>query len=139
MRTAITVGRKHGGKAFELIHGPETPIQEQLEAFKDHAREGQVHPEFEHVELWASDGGRTKKRSFDSEAAAKKKAEAQAKREADARKAKADAEAAAKKKAEAEAEAARQKRDAGQKKAEGIVGKTLEKIGIKPATSEKTK
>jgi hypothetical protein len=92
MRTAITVGRKHGGKKLEIISGPETPIREQLDAFKDEVRSGESHESLEYIELWISDSGRAKKRKFITPAAAKAKVEAEKKRQVDAVKAKADAE-----------------------------------------------
>jgi hypothetical protein len=99
MRTAIIIGRKHGQKSLVLVSGPEVPIVEQKELFKDFQRDS-VHDDFEYVELWTSDAGCVKDRKLISPkvAAAKAKAEAEAK-------AKAEAEAKAKQKAEAKAKA----------------------------------
>lgn len=90
MRTAILLGRKHGSKKLELI-STETDVIKNKLAFKDHAREGQVHDDYDRVELWISDAGLVKERDFESEATAKAKADAQKRRESEAAKAKADA------------------------------------------------
>lgn len=52
MRLAITLGRKTGSTAFEIITGPEVPLADQLRAVKAGAPEG-----FDEVEVWSRDGG----------------------------------------------------------------------------------
>jgi hypothetical protein len=131
MRTAIILGRKHGGKKLELVSGPDVPIVKQLETFKDHARAGDVNKDFEYLELWTSDGGRTKKRSFDSEATAKAKAEAQAKREAQAKEAAAKAKADEEAKAKAAADAEKKKAEAQVRNSDKKTAEILKKHGAK--------
>jgi len=61
MRTAILMARRHGQTGFELVLGPETPIVEQREAFKDFQRQyPKSHPEFGEIQLWESDRGEVK-------------------------------------------------------------------------------
>jgi hypothetical protein len=105
MRTAIILGRKHGGKTMELVHGTEKPIHEQLPTFKAEFCRSEIHEEFEYVELWTSDEGMTKRRKLISPKRAKEIAEAQAKAEAAAKAAAAKAAAEAKKKEKPAAEA----------------------------------
>lgn len=56
MRQAILLGRKHGGKVLEVIHGPDVPIAKQLDTynkFKGTHQAGKlVNDRFEYVELW---------------------------------------------------------------------------------------
>jgi len=63
MRNAIILGRRHGGKALEVVSGPEHPIEKQLDTFKEFLRKP-TNDRFEHVELWTSDGGRRKHRKL---------------------------------------------------------------------------
>jgi hypothetical protein len=82
MRTAIIIGRKHGQKALEVVSGPEVPIVEQKELFKDFQR---IHAndDYEHVELWISDAGKVKDRTLVTQKRAVELADAKAKAEAD--------------------------------------------------------
>ena len=82
MRTAIILGRRHGGKTMELVHGTEKPIHEQKETFKSEFCRSDIHEELEYVELWLSDEGQTKKRKLITPKKAKEIAEAKAKAEA---------------------------------------------------------
>lgn len=103
MRTAITLGRKHGEKHMQVLSGPEKHLTQQFAEFKDFKRVRE-HAEFEEVELWTSDGGRIKSRSLSLPLTDEEKAAAKAKAEADA-----EAKAKAEQKAKAKAEAAKAK------------------------------
>jgi hypothetical protein len=61
MRTALILGRRHGGKHFEVVSGPENPVSAQLALFKEFQRTS-AHQDLEHVQLWTSDTGITKQR-----------------------------------------------------------------------------
>lgn len=115
MRAAITLHRLHGEEHFQVVTGPEVPIDVQIEAIKKLAREsGREHPEIAQAQLWTSSEGCRKRYKFspgqpaveESEEDEEKKAaaaKAKADKEAAALKAKADKEAAAKAKAAAAA------------------------------------
>jgi len=94
MRTAITLAWPHGKKEPKLLFGTETPIADQIAAFKQ--IDAPVNGEFERVEVWESSSGAIKthklihpdedkrrKKVFDSQIEAAKKAEAEAKKQAD--------------------------------------------------------
>lgn len=92
MRTAITLGRPHGKKAFEVVTGPEVHISEQLAQFKK-LQIAQSNEKYEAFELWDSGSGRSKAiKSIPTAKDLKARKDAQAKAEAD-RQAKAKAEA----------------------------------------------
>ncbi len=74
MRTAITLHKLHGKDTFDIVSGPEVPMEKQKEAIKDLARDGRTHAKIEIAELWKSDAGRVKRYVFDKPAK-KKKAE----------------------------------------------------------------
>ena len=59
MRVTLTVGIPHGGGPGRLIAAPGPDIAEQKLAFRA-IRAARVHPDFERVEIWASDGGRVR-------------------------------------------------------------------------------
>lgn len=58
MRQAITLGIRHEG-VVELLHGPDTPIEEQRQQFRGF-RKTTAHPEYSEVQLWDSSAGRKK-------------------------------------------------------------------------------
>jgi hypothetical protein len=71
MRTALTIGYPHKGKKAILLADVEVPIQTQIEGFKALLVKGQMadsnklaHSDYRRVEIWESDGGRTKARDF---------------------------------------------------------------------------
>lgn len=65
MRTAITVGWRHGQKSGpDIVSGPTVPIQRQLADFK-RMRGSRTHPVFAKVDVWTSSGGITKSSKFD--------------------------------------------------------------------------
>jgi hypothetical protein len=66
MRTAITLGYKHGSDKAEMLVGPDVPNNEHVIRFKK-LPPGRMHPKFEVVEIWGSDGGITHSRKFISE------------------------------------------------------------------------
>lgn len=103
MRTAIIIGRKHGQKTLEVVSGPEVPILEQKELFKDFQRV-HAHDDYEYVELWISDAGKVKDKKLVTYERAEELADAKAKAEADA---KARVAAAAKERSEAAANEAK--------------------------------
>ena len=63
MRTAITLGRRHGAKELEIIHLPSVSVADQMAKLKA-ARGSKTHSDFEHVEVWESDAGLTRKQRF---------------------------------------------------------------------------
>lgn len=63
MRTAITVGWKHGGKDSTVILQPTSPILEHYAAFKKLDPNG-VNDTFQRVEIWESDSGVVQTREF---------------------------------------------------------------------------
>lgn len=63
MRTAITVGWKHGGKESTVIIQPTSPVSEHHAAFKKLDPNG-VHDTFQRVEIWESDSGVVLSREF---------------------------------------------------------------------------
>lgn len=65
MRTAITVGWRHGQKSGpDIVSGPTVPIQRQLAEFK-RLRGSRSHPTYAKVDVWTSSGGITKSSKFD--------------------------------------------------------------------------
>lgn len=75
MRTSIIVFRNHGDKAFQLLAGPDVPIDVQVKEFNEALLLGNSHPEIAEVQRWDSDSGifRTLKFAQPSEAAAAQK------------------------------------------------------------------
>jgi hypothetical protein len=63
MRTAITIGIRHGGKPTEVVSLPDVPIITQRSAFKL-LRQEATNPLYERVELWDSGGGRMRTARF---------------------------------------------------------------------------
>lgn len=63
MRTALTIGTRHGGKSQAVIAGEAVPLPKQLADFKAMSLEA-VHPDFERVDYWEKDGGKVKTKCF---------------------------------------------------------------------------
>jgi len=63
MRYAITTGIPHGTTVPQVITGPEVPLAEQKAAFLQ-MRALTEHPDFEAIQLWASDAGIIRKARF---------------------------------------------------------------------------
>lgn len=68
MRTAVTLTKRVGKDSFDLSKGPNVPIQEHLRGFKEFARMN-AHPTLAAVEVWTSDGGLVRSRTFRAESA----------------------------------------------------------------------
>lgn len=68
MRHAITLHRLHGEKDFKVVTGPEVPIDGQIDAIKQLARSGRVHPTIAAAQVWNSDRGCIKRFKFQSPA-----------------------------------------------------------------------
>jgi hypothetical protein len=69
MRTAITLAYGHGKDSATVLFGPEVRESDQREAFKK-LPVGREHPDFDAVEIWASDSGIVKSRRFEKAGAA---------------------------------------------------------------------
>lgn len=94
MITAITIGKKHGSKKFELVSGPEVPLINQQANFKALHR-SDTSETFDTVQLWTSSGAMRERELFSP--ADKKKSDAdEAARIARENKIQADAQAAEK-------------------------------------------
>ena len=63
MRTAITLGYPRGSNKAEMVYSTDVPIDEQRAALKSLP---QSHPKYSRMEIWESDGGIQKSRSFDT-------------------------------------------------------------------------
>lgn len=63
MRLALILGRRHDGKHFEVVHGPEVAITEQQLKMKALLADRQ-HPHFERIQLWISDAGCIRDQKF---------------------------------------------------------------------------
>lgn len=82
MRTAITIGIHHGGEKTSLITGAEVSVSDQLAGFKKLPEQNQPHEKFERIEVWESDSGKVRSRTYitkkafdDREASLKKQRE----------------------------------------------------------------
>jgi hypothetical protein len=64
MRLAVTLLRLHGEKDFQVVSGPDVPIDEQIAAIKELARSGREHPTIAQAQLWNSSTGLTKRFKF---------------------------------------------------------------------------
>jgi hypothetical protein len=60
MRLAITIAKRVGAAAFEVLAGPEVPLPDQFEAFKQMQADPAAASAFERVEVWTSSQGRAK-------------------------------------------------------------------------------
>ena len=64
MRTSLTIGHPHKSKKAVLIADESVPIQTQRDSFKKLV-EAVTNSEFRRVEIWESDGGRVKFKTFE--------------------------------------------------------------------------
>lgn len=62
MRLGIIIARKKGSQTFEVLAGPEIPLPEQIQGFKElQAGEG---GDLEEIQLWNSSQGRARRHIF---------------------------------------------------------------------------
>lgn len=71
MRTAITLGWKHGGKSVDLLDPPNVSLVEQRQKFKQLNPDG-FHSTYERIEVWESDSGVVRSRKFSADSAVEK-------------------------------------------------------------------
>ena len=57
MRTAITLGVRHGTVSPVVVSGPNTPIEQQEERMRRALDGDGLHNEYSRLEFWTSNGG----------------------------------------------------------------------------------
>lgn len=71
MRTAITIGYRHGSTKPEVLALPDVPIGEQFEGLANIAPD-RTHNKWRRVEVWSSDEGLVRYREYTPEPKAEK-------------------------------------------------------------------
>ena len=66
MRTAITIGVRHGTGETKIVAGPGVPLERQEERVRRAMAGDGMHAEFSELQYWTSSGGRQVVLSFKS-------------------------------------------------------------------------